>query len=100
MKLLTNKTLKTFSIIFLIIMVIEIIFKFVMDIPVFDWSLFRIMMSAASFSALVAVALSFANNLVRKRKDTTTKEETMAYQNKKGYPYELIRKLDFSEYEE
>lgn len=41
-----------------------------------------------------------ANNLVRKRKDTSTKEETMAYLNKKGYPYELIRKLDFSEYEE
>ena len=41
-----------------------------------------------------------ANNLIRKRKDTSTKEETMAYLNKKGYPYELIRKLDFSEYEE
>ena len=41
-----------------------------------------------------------ANNLIRKRKDTYTKEETMAYLNKKGYPYELIRKLDFSEYEE
>lgn len=65
MKLLTNKTLKTFSIIFLIIMVIEIIFKFVMDIPVFDWSLFRIAMSAAAFSAFIAVILSFANNIVR-----------------------------------
>ena len=65
MKLLTNKTLKTFSIIFLIIMVIEIIFKFVMDIPVFDWSLFRIAMSAAAFAAFLAVVLSFANNIVR-----------------------------------
>lgn len=65
MKLLTNKTLKTFLIIFSVIMVIEIVFKFVMDMPVFDWSLFRIMMSAAAFSAFVAAALSFANNLVR-----------------------------------
>ena len=65
MKLLTNKTLKTFSIIFLIIMIIEIIFKFVMDIPVFDWSLFRIAASAAAFSALIAVILSYANNIVR-----------------------------------
>ena len=65
MKLLTNKVLKTFSIIFLIIMVIEIIFKLVMGIPVFDWSLFRIAMSAAAFSAFVSVALSFANNIVR-----------------------------------
>ena len=65
MKLLTNRTLKTFSIIFLVIMFIEIVFKFVMNIPVFDWTLFRIAMSAAAFSAFVAVALSFANNLVR-----------------------------------
>ena len=65
MKLLTNKTLKTFSIIFLTIMVIEIIFKMVMDMPVFDWSLFRIAMSAGAFSALIAVILSFANNIVR-----------------------------------
>lgn len=41
-----------------------------------------------------------ANNLVRKRKDTSTKEETMAYLNKKGYSYELIKSLDYSEYEE
>ena len=65
MKLLTNKTLKTFSIIFLSIMVIEIIFKIVMDIPMFDWSLFRIAMSAAGFAALAATLLSFANNIVR-----------------------------------
>ena len=65
MKLLTNKTLKTFLILFSIIMVIEIIFKFVMNMPVFDWSIFRIAMSAAGFSALMAVILSFANNIVR-----------------------------------
>ncbi len=65
MKLLTNKILKTFLILFSIIMVIEIIFKFVMNMPVFDWSLFRIAMSAAGFSALMAVILSFANNIVR-----------------------------------
>ena len=64
MKLLTNKTLKTFLILFCIIMFIEIIFKITMGIP-FDWSLFRIAMSAASFSALIALLLSFANNIVR-----------------------------------
>ena len=65
MKLLTNKTLKTFLIIFLTIMIIEIIFKCVMNMPVFDWSLFRIMMAAGAFSALVAALLSFANSIVR-----------------------------------
>lgn len=39
-----------------------------------------------------------ANNLLQKRKDTSTKEETMAYLNKKGYSYELIKTLDFSDY--
>ncbi len=40
-----------------------------------------------------------ATNLVQKRKDSSTKEETMAYLNKKGYSYDLIKNLDFSEYE-
>lgn len=40
-----------------------------------------------------------ATNLVQKRKESSTQEETMAYLNKKGYSYELIKKLDFSEYE-
>lgn len=64
MKLLTNKTLKTFLIIFTIIYLIEIIFKIAMGI-VFDWSLLRIAFSTAAFSALCAVLLSFANNIVR-----------------------------------
>ena len=41
-----------------------------------------------------------ATNLVQKRKDSSTREETMNYLNKKGYSYELIKKLDFSEYDE
>ena len=64
MKLLTNKTLKTFLILFITIYLVEIIFKLAMGI-VFDWSLLRIAFSTAAFSALCALLLSFANNIVR-----------------------------------
>ena len=65
MKLLTNKTLKTFITLFSIMFIVEIIFKLGQGYELLDWSLLRIALGISFLSALLSVLLSFCNNVVR-----------------------------------
>ncbi len=64
MKLLINKTLRTFMLLFFAIFLIEMIFKGVMELP-FDWSVLRIALGITVFSSLLAIIFSFFNKFWR-----------------------------------
>ena len=65
MKLLTNKILKTFLILFSVLFIIEIVFKLGQGYQLLDWSTLRIAIGISIVSSLLAVLFSFLNNTVR-----------------------------------
>ena len=64
MKLLMNKVLKTFTILFNITFLIEIIFKLIMNIPIFDWSLLRIIIGLVFINTILALIISLFNRVI------------------------------------
>ena len=65
MKLLTNKTLKTFSILFLCLLFIETIFRIGSNYPIFDFAMIRIILGFVIVSSILSVLLSFCNDIIR-----------------------------------
>ena len=64
MKLLTNKFTKPLIILFSFSLLIEIIFKAIMGLSIFDWALLRIILGLLLISGILSIILSFANKLI------------------------------------
>ena len=62
--LYNNKTLKNFIYLILSLFLSEIIFKLIMNMPVFDWSTLRIFIGISLFSSILSLILSYASRIV------------------------------------
>ena len=63
-KLLTNKWVKNYIILFVFLFTIEILFKILGGIPLFDWSLFRIFISTNLLAVFFSFILRFCPKVV------------------------------------
>ena len=64
MKILTNKFFKPFLLLTTISLIIEIIFKIVMNLTIFDWSLLRIFIGLSIINIFFSFLISFGNRIV------------------------------------
>jgi len=62
-KILTNKWFKNYVILFVSLFFIEILFKVLGNIPVFDWSLLRIFISTNILAVVISFILRFCHSL-------------------------------------
>lgn len=60
MKLLTNKFFKPFCLLFSVSILIEIIFKLIMNLPLIDWSLLRIIIGLIIINIIISIIVSFS----------------------------------------
>lgn len=62
-KLLQNRVTKNYLLLFLTLMTVEIIFKIVLNMPVFDWSLLRIFIGINIIAMTLSIIFSFCGRL-------------------------------------
>lgn len=63
-KILTNKVVKNFLLLFVTLFGIEMIFKAVVDMSVIDWSSLRILMGTAIISLIISIIMSFCKKWI------------------------------------